>query len=77
MAQGASAEIEDATLAALEQGMRTGWENAHLILGARNCTIRNDGTEDMRIPIGQREAVLDLAPGEQATVRTVEPEWWG
>ena len=40
----------------------------------QDCTIRNDGDTDTRYPIGDREAYLVLAPGQEASIRTVAAE---
>ena len=53
------------------RGLNDGWRSALSVYGLRDCTIRNDGSTDMRVPIGRDEAFLDLAPGEEATIRTV------
>ena len=37
----------------------------------QDCTIRNDGDTDARYPIGDREAYLILAPGQEATIRSI------
>ena len=59
-----------------QAGHENGWHAALFIYGLRDCTIRNDSDQVMQIPVGRREAYLDLAPGEQATIRTVEPLEW-
>ena len=70
-----SIPIRDSSLAEFQAGHEDGWHTALYIYGLRNCTIRNDGNEEMRVPIGRREAYLDLAPGEVATIRTVDNAW--
>jgi hypothetical protein len=58
-------------------GKEDGWRAATTIYGLRDCTIRNDGDRVMTFPVGSRECYIDLEPGEQAEIRTIEPkEWW-
>lgn len=68
---------DEAYIKGFDFGQREGWRAALGIYGLRNCTIRNDGDIVMRVPIGSYEGYLDLDPGEQATIRTVEavPDW--
>ncbi len=48
------------------------WNAALAAHGLRNCTIRNDGDVVMTLPVGSNECLIELAPGEQMTLRTVE-----
>ena len=68
--------IKDRFLEDFKAGHEDGWHAALYLYGLRDCTIRNNSQQDMRVPIGRREAYLDLAPGEEATIRTVEPDWF-
>lgn len=52
-------------------GETYGWDAFHFIHGLRNCTVRNEGPEVMSLPVGRREAYIDLAPGETVTLRAV------
>ena len=72
----ADVPIKDQRLEDYQSGHENGWHAALYIYGLRDCTIRNNSQQDMRIPIGARECYLDLAPGEEATIRTVEPDWF-
>ena len=49
-----------------------GWRAAKTILGLTDCTVRNDGPEFREFVIGRDEAYLELAPGEEASIRTME-----
>jgi hypothetical protein len=75
-------ESEDAAVVKLmERWQAIGWEEALTLYGlgafeGAACTVRNDGRCSMRVPLGRREAVLDLEPGESATIRHVEDRWW-
>jgi hypothetical protein len=61
---------------AFRLGHGDGWHAALYIYGLRDCTIRNDSKEVMNLPIGRREAYIDLEPGEQVEIRTVDPDFW-
>ena len=52
---------------------RMGWSDALFVFGLRDCTVTNDGPDVMRLPIGRREAYIDLAPGETVSIRAVRP----
>ena len=56
----------------LQQAQEAGWHAALYIYGLRDCTIRNESDMVMRFPVGRHEAYIDLDPGEQITLRTVE-----
>lgn len=60
----------------LQRSYEAGWHAALYISGLRDCTIRNDSESVMRFPIGRHECYLELGPGEQATLRTVEASEW-
>ena len=68
---------EDQWWLGYESGKADGWTSFHQLNGLHDCTIKNTGTSELRIPVGRREAYVDLAPGEEVTLRTVHPqEWW-
>lgn len=54
-----------------QRGHEDGWSTALSIYGLRDCTIRNDSSDEQRFPVGRREAYIDLKPGEQAVLRTI------
>lgn len=66
---------DDEAMRMWDCGQREGWHAALSIYGLRDCTIRNNGTEAQRFPIGKRECYIDLDPGEEATLRTIDPAW--
>jgi hypothetical protein len=55
-----------------QSGVGDGWASALRVYGLRDCTIRNDGVNEQRFPVGRHEAYIDLDPGEEATLKTVE-----
>ena len=56
----------------LQGAHEAGWHAALYIYGLRDCTIRNDSDSVMHYPLGKHECYIELDPGEQATIKTVE-----
>ncbi len=50
---------------------RRGWHDALFVFGLRDCSVTNEGTDILRIPVGRREAYIDLAPGETVSIRAI------
>lgn len=67
---------DDEAMRVWDSGQQAGWHAALYIYGLRDCTIKNNGDQVQRFPIGRREAYIDLDPGEEAMIRTVEPTGW-
>jgi hypothetical protein len=61
----------DKIFEAFSEGLDTGWESALSMYGLRDCTIRNSGTEIIRVPIGRLEAYIELDLGEEVSLKTV------
>lgn len=57
---------------AFNEGHESGWNAALLLYGLRDCTIRNNGEEIMRVPLKGQLCYIELDPGQEASLRTVE-----
>jgi hypothetical protein len=65
-------KVNDISIEAFHDGHENGWHAALFLYGLRDCTVRNNSDEIMRVPLKGQVCYIELDPGQEASLRTIE-----
>ena len=64
--------VNDIAIDAFHDGHEQGWNAAIWLYGLHDCTVCNTGDEFMWVPLRGHVCYIELLPGEEVSLRTVE-----